>query len=208
MTPETWVSFYIWIGIVGGVLVVVGSVGAWHHGNEVSRMKDRQIASLESSLQSKSAELAKASAEAKALATRDVFRPLVGDARANTVSALRALMSQASAPVSVVVHHYNTLTPGMTELYGEIGRVFDEAGVPHRIGNEVGMNAVMPLPPPLVIGCAPGDEAAATRLSEALGKYLRGQAAIEANPRLRPRVYEVSLFRRPEFNEDGTISLR
>jgi hypothetical protein len=175
--------------------------------------KDAALLRLE--LAQKTEELARATAEARALATRDVFRPLSPRAHDSAVAALRRFVPANDALRLVRVHHYNINSPGMNDLYAQIDLLLTSAGIAHEVGDQIGTKSAMVLgpsglkpQPPITLFCALGGEAVARRLGDALATVLKGEVTIETKPRLPAGIVEIGIFGQPQFNDDGTVSFR
>jgi hypothetical protein len=185
------------------------------HALERAARLEKEAALLRLELASKTDALAKATTEARALATRDVFRPVSTGVRETVLTALRRLVAANTAPRIVRIHHYNTDTPGMNDLYAEIQELFAASGIHHEIGDVVGRKNIMVVgpsgsepQPPITLHCAPGEERIARGVGEALSAVLKGEMAIKAIRKLPAGMVEVGILAQPQFRDDGTVSFR
>ncbi len=223
---DSW-SIFTWVGILGGVAVVIGGVGSWYFGlldtnktratinglqndNEaLTKARDTlqtRAGRTEAELRETQRRLEQKTAEVRELATRDVPKPVAEDIERATVSKLQA--TRATVP-HVNINVANLNSQAVQKFFENLLRILKAAGVPHTVKNTIGTLMMSPPPEPYRIVVRPGEEATARRLAEALKPFIVSQPNIVTDAAVAEGTVDLTLQPQAiDFHSDGSVALR
>lgn len=205
-----WWAFVI-LGVLSGLSGYASYVVGRHRGLVEQALLQRQLNLASENLAAKDRtieQLKKEAAEVRALASRDVPKPLAPDLRRRVVDALRSLKRSDRAPIVVIVDRYNEGSSAVRHLLAQLDQLFAESDIQQQRGMTGTVVGTTPPPPPYQLRFAGDAEERARSLATALKPFIVSEPVLKESAGLAAGAVRLTITGQIDFQPDGSVDVR